>query len=197
MNENLIYGLRCPKTDNYRYIGKSTSGLHRAKAHLTYSHNQSVNYWVNDLREEGLCPLVDVIEICTEEDLQIKEKFWIQFYNQKGCNLLNSIVYRGAAIEKLEEDAKIYKAELEKTIKGIAGEIKDLSTTHGFIKSRRKTLGVTQKSLAQMAKISVRNLIEIESGKGNHSFSTIEKLLDILGYKLVPTLKNFHDIQYP
>jgi len=43
MGEILIYGLRDPRTDEYRYIGKSTSGLNRPKSHFTYSHNSSVN----------------------------------------------------------------------------------------------------------------------------------------------------------
>ena len=67
MNQYLIYGLRCPKTDDYKYIGKSSSGMQRAQAHLTYSHNESVNYWVAELREQGFCPLIDVIEECSTD----------------------------------------------------------------------------------------------------------------------------------
>ena len=190
MNQYLIYGLRCPKTDDYKYIGKSSSGLERAKAHLTYSHNESVNHWVAELREQGFCPLVDVIEECTEEDLQIKEQFWIQYYTSRGCKLMNSIFYRGAAIEKLEQQVADAQKELDDKLNKILDMIDEMSTIGGFIKFMRKRRGLNQQDLAEIAGITSRTLTDIELGKGNPSYATIEKLLNILGYKLVPTLKN-------
>ena len=144
MNEYLIYGLRCPKTDDYKYIGKSSSGINRAKAHLTYSHNESVNHWVAELREQGLCPLIDVIEECTEDDLQIKEHFWIQYYTARGCKLMNSILYRGAAIEKLEQQIAEAQKELDATLNRVLDIINETSTLGGFIKNRRKNLNINQ-----------------------------------------------------
>jgi len=188
MNQYLIYGLRCPKTDDYKYIGKSSSGLERAKAHLTYSHNESVNHWVAELREQGFCPLIDVLEECTEEDLQIKEHFWIQYYTARGCKLMNSIFYRGAAIEKLENQVAEAQKELDATLNKVLDTINELHTINGFIKHMRKTRGLTQQDLSEIAGITSRTLTDIELGKGNPSYATIEKLLDILGYKLVPTL---------
>jgi DNA-binding XRE family transcriptional regulator len=190
MNQYLIYGLRCPKTDDYKYIGKSSSGLERAKAHLTYSHNESVNHWVAELREQGFCPLIDVLEECTEEELQIKEHFWIQYYTARGCKLMNSIFYRGAAIEKLEQQVADAQKELDNKLNKILDMIDEMSTIGGFIKFMRKRRGLNQQDLAEMAHITSRTLTDIELGKGNPSYATIEKLLDILGYKLVPTLKN-------
>ena len=190
MNQYLIYGLRCPKTDDYKYIGKSSSGMQRAQAHLTYSHNESVNHWVAELREQGFCPLIDVIEKCSEEDLQIKEQFWIQYFTDRGCKLMNSIFYRGAAIEKLEKDVADAQKELDATLNRVIDTINVLSTINGFIKHMRKTRGLTQQDLSEMAGITSRTLTDIELGKGNPSYATIEKLLDILGYKLTTTLKN-------
>jgi DNA-binding XRE family transcriptional regulator len=194
MNQYLIYGLRCPKTDDYKYIGKSSSGLERAKAHLTYSHNESVNHWVAELREQGFCPLIDVLEECTEEDLQVKEHFWIQYYTARGCKLMNSIFYRGAAIEKLEQQVADAQKELDDKLNKILDMIDEMSTIGGFIKFMRKRRGLNQQDLAEMAQITSRTLTDIELGKGNPSYNTIVKILDILGYKLVPTLKtNNHE----
>lgn len=189
MNQYLIYGLRCPKTDDYKYIGKSSSGMQRAKTHLTYSHNESVNHWVAELREQGFCPLIDVIEECSEEDLQVKEQFWIQFYTDSGCKLMNSIFYRGAAIEKLEKDVADAQKELEQLFNNIIETINEASTLGGFIKNRRRMLKVTQANLAEMASITSKTLSEIELNNANPSYYTIVKILDILGYKLTPTLK--------
>ena len=186
--QHIIYGLRCPKTDDYKYIGKSSSGMKRPRAHLTYSHNESVNHWVSELREQGFCPLIDVIEECSEEDLQIKEQFWIQFYTEHGCKLMNSIFYRGAAIEKLEKDIDDAQKELDATLNRVIDTINKLSTINGFIKHMRKARGLTQQDLSEMVGITSRTLTDIELGKGNPSYATVEKLLDILGYKLTPTL---------
>ena len=192
MNQYLIYGLRCPKTDDYKYIGKSSSGLERAKAHLTYSHNESVNHWVAELREQGLCPLVDVIEECTEEDLQIKEQFWIQYYAARGCKLMNSIFYRGAAIEKLEQQVAEAQKELDDKLTKVLDMIDEMSTIGGFIKFMRKRRGITQQDLAELAGVTSKTISNIELGEANASYTTIERILDILGYQLVPTLKQMH-----
>jgi DNA-binding XRE family transcriptional regulator len=187
--ENLIYGLRCPKTDEYRYIGKSSSGLRRAKSHLTFSHNESVNVWVMELRDDGLAPLIDVLENCKEDELLEKEKFWIQFYSKNGCRLFNEIVYRGSSIEKLEKEIQDYEKILMSKLGMIKQEINEVSNLHTFIRNRRKNLGVTQEHLSELVGTTLRTINTIELGKGNPSHSTIKKILDILGYDLVPILK--------
>ena len=189
MNEYLIYGLRCPKTDDYKYIGKSSSGLNRAKAHLTFSHNESVNHWVMELREQGLCPLIDVLEECYEDDLLVKEKFWIQFYESKGCKLMNSIMYRGSAIEKLQQDISEEQVKLSNILQNLKSEVVDLSEIYTFIRNRRKNLKITQEDLAELVQVSTKTIFQIEKGEGNPSYSTIMKVLGILGCTLVPRLK--------
>lgn len=186
----IIYGLRCPKTDEYKYIGKSSSGIKRAKSHLIYSHSESVNKWVSDLREKGLCPLVDVIEECpTQESLIEKEKFWIKFYEDTGCELLNVYIYKSDYIAELTEDVDIAQYNLEKALKKANDILIEVSTVRGFIRNRRKSLNLKQKDLAELAGTTQRTLNDIELDKGNPSYNTIVKLLDILGYKLTPTLK--------
>ena len=62
MNINLIYGLRDPRNDVYKYIGKTTVGNGRPLKHLVKSHNQLVNDWVDELSKLGSSPYVDIIE---------------------------------------------------------------------------------------------------------------------------------------
>jgi DNA-binding XRE family transcriptional regulator len=189
MNNFLIYGLRCPKTDDYKYIGKSSSGYERAKAHLTFSHNNSVNLWVSELREEGLSPLIDVLEECDENNLTIKEQFWIQFYEDKGCKLMNHIKYNGKAIYKLKQDILIEQEKLTKELEIAKNNLQEFSNISSFIKKRRKQLKINQIDLSEMVGITNRTLTMIENESGNPSYSTIVSLLDTLGYKLVPILK--------
>ena len=49
---NIIYGLRDPRNDVYQYIGKSSVGAKRAIQHLTKSHSESVNCWVDMLAND-------------------------------------------------------------------------------------------------------------------------------------------------
>lgn len=185
----LIYGLRCPKTDDYRYIGKSSSGINRAKSHLTYSHNESVNHWVLELREEGLAPLVDVIEECQESELVIKEHFWIQYYQRVGCVLFNHIKYKGKAIEGLEKEVDKEESRLNDKISLVRNLINGMSCISEFIKYRRKQLNISQQELADLAKISRVTIHNMENKDKNSTISNIETVLDILGCELMPLVK--------
>ena len=52
------------------------------------------------------------------------------------------------------------------------------------IKERRETLKLSQESLAEIAGVSLRTLKQLESGKGNPTVNTLEKLADVLGMEL-------------
>ena len=52
------------------------------------------------------------------------------------------------------------------------------------LKSRREELKVTQGHLAGLAGVGLRTLKEIESGKGNPTFETLNKLAEVLGMEL-------------
>jgi len=59
--------------------------------------------------------------------------------------------------------------------------IKELGTT---IRKRRKELSIDQKSLAEMAEVSVHTLSDIESGKANPTIEILDKILQVLGLEL-------------
>lgn len=61
------------------------------------------------------------------------------------------------------------------------------------LKSRRKTLAVSQQDLAEMAGVGVATVKDIERGKGNPSFSTVTKLLDVLGMEMQFMVRNTVD----
>lgn len=53
------------------------------------------------------------------------------------------------------------------------------------MKARRKTLALSQQDLAEMAGIGLATIKDIERGKGNPSFSTVSRILDVLGMEFV------------
>ena len=52
------------------------------------------------------------------------------------------------------------------------------------MKLQRKALGITQQDLADMSEVAISTTKQIESGKGNPSLSTVEKIMDILGMEV-------------
>ena len=52
------------------------------------------------------------------------------------------------------------------------------------IKSRRKTLDISQRDLAEMAGIGLATIKDIERGKGNPSIGTVSKIMEVLGMEI-------------
>ena len=58
-----------------------------------------------------------------------------------------------------------------------------------ILKERRETLGITQEYLALLSEVGLRTLKAIESGKGNPTLDTLNKLADVLGMELKLEIK--------
>lgn len=57
------------------------------------------------------------------------------------------------------------------------------------LKDRRDALKVNQEYLAELSGVSLRTLKAIESGKGNPTFETLNKLAKVLGMELKLVVK--------
>lgn len=57
------------------------------------------------------------------------------------------------------------------------------------IKARRQMLQVTQETLAELSGVGLRTLKQFESGKGNPTLLTVQKLADVLGMEIFLQLK--------
>lgn len=64
-----------------------------------------------------------------------------------------------------------------------------LSIIINQIKERREMLKITQESLADLSGIGLRTLKQLEGGKANPTFNTLQKLSDVLGLELVLQVK--------
>jgi transcriptional regulator with XRE-family HTH domain len=58
------------------------------------------------------------------------------------------------------------------------------------LKARREVLRLTQEALAELSGVGLRTLKQLESGKGNPTLLTIEKLADVLGLELMLQVKS-------
>ena len=59
-----------------------------------------------------------------------------------------------------------------------------------IIKHRRQMLQVTQETLAVLSGVGLRTLKQFESGKGNPTLNTLQKLSEALGLEMDLKLKN-------
>ena len=58
-----------------------------------------------------------------------------------------------------------------------------------IIKERREMLQVTQETLSDLSGVGLRTLKQFESGKGNPTIKTIDKMADALGLELTFQIK--------
>jgi len=58
------------------------------------------------------------------------------------------------------------------------------------IKERREMMRVTQETLAELAGVGLRTLKQLESGKGNPTLETLQKLADVLGMEISLQIRN-------
>lgn len=77
----------------------------------------------------------------------------------------------------------IFAAESQYIVKMEAKEIGNI------IKERRKSLGVNQQTLSDLAGVGLNTLVAIERGEGNPQLSTLLTILDTLGLQMVVNLK--------
>lgn len=57
------------------------------------------------------------------------------------------------------------------------------------IKERRKTLGITQAHLAELAGVNTNTIIRIEKGKINPTLEVVNSIVDVLGMELMLSVK--------
>jgi transcriptional regulator with XRE-family HTH domain len=62
-----------------------------------------------------------------------------------------------------------------------------------IIKDRREALQVTQESLAKHSGVGLRTLKQFESGKGNPTLLTLNKLADVLGLEICLIVKKVNN----
>jgi DNA-binding XRE family transcriptional regulator len=169
----LIYALKCPFTNNIHYIGKSSNGLIRPYSHLTKSHSEKINEWVESLSFTGHKPNVEVLEYVEDHlDINERELYHIQDKLNKGCYLLNlNLITPLLITTNLKESLKDLKYN----------EINHISK---IIKERRRALNMNQKDLAEKSGIALTVVRKIEQNKTNVSLESLINILGLLGFKL-------------
>lgn len=175
-SERLIYALCCPVTDEVHYVGKSTSGLMRPMQHLSNSHSEKIRLWVSDLKELNHIPKIKVLEyISPFEDIDVKERYWIQYFLNNNSLLLNEVLITPLIINP----------SLDKILDGSNdGRDIDILKISRFIKERRKSVNLSQKEFAEKAGVALTVVRKIEQGKTNVNFDGLLRISNMFGCTL-------------
>jgi y4mF family transcriptional regulator len=59
-------------------------------------------------------------------------------------------------------------------------------TVATFVGERRRTAGLTQHQLADLARVGKRFIVELEAGKQTLRFETVNRVLRVFGKRLAP-----------
>jgi hypothetical protein len=85
-----IYALVDPRTHNIHYVGKARNPEERLRWHLKDDRNCARVKWIEELRAEGFCPLIAVLEVVrSPQTWQEREIWWIAKGRELGWPLTN------------------------------------------------------------------------------------------------------------
>lgn len=149
--QRLIYSLCCPFTDEVHYIGKSSQGMIRPLSHLSNSHSEKIKEWVDNLKELGHAPKIEILEyVSIDDDLDSRERYWVQKKINSGCLLLNDFLISPLLISP----------DLDKILG--EGEGLDVLRIGRFIKEKRKSVNLSQPVFASKAGVALKVLKQFQ-----------------------------------
>lgn len=91
METTNIYILIDPRTNMVRYVGKANNVSERYKAHLNRARKHQIHKtnWINQLKEIGLKPIIEVIDEVPINNWIFWETYWISQFKTWGFELIN------------------------------------------------------------------------------------------------------------
>lgn len=129
--------------------------------------------WVDDLKKINHAPIVKILEhVAFDEDLDARERYWIQKEINKGSLLLNAFLVTPLLISH----------DLDYIINGKAND--EYLRIGRFVKEKRKRFNLTQPELAGKAGVGLRFVRELERGKKTVQLDKVNKILALFGSTL-------------
>lgn len=114
MRKHYIYILKCPITNDIRYVGQSVNPKVRYRRHISESkrRNDHKCNWVKSLLDKNKKPILEIVKECNSDEINYWEKYFIDEYN-KTYDLTN--IREGGDYYQISEETK---EKIRKTLKG-------------------------------------------------------------------------------
>lgn len=149
MTKYKIYKLIDPRDQKVRYVGVTIRKLsERLSQHCSEARNHigtHKRYWIKSLLEEGLKPIISIIEYCTEQNWQEKEKYWIDYYD----NLTNTNQGGAGIVQKSTDSIKKSAEGHYKPIVQLDLKL-NLINEYKSIKEAVKSTGIRQTNISEV-----------------------------------------------
>jgi len=172
---NLIYGLRDPRNDVYRYIGKTTIGNGRPLSHLKKSHNIYVNEWIDELSKMNLAPYVDIIEKDISLDkLSASERYYISYYSNLHGQLFNGGIHIN---ESISSPSTLDYTQIDNAITTLLnpGEV---------YKIVKLSTGFCDEMIASMLNVGRKTVYRLKSSEKTVTLDTVIRLIFFSKYTM-------------
>lgn len=108
METTFIYALKDPRDGSVRYVGKSNDPVKRYAIHLCRQTgvDTQVKRWVQDLKAQGLRPILVIVEEVPRAMWEDKERYWIAHYRNANTELTN-VTSGGMGFRDIPEEIEL------------------------------------------------------------------------------------------
>lgn len=94
MKKTYIYSLVCPLDGKVKYVGKANDPKSRFRKHKSLGDtntgdNIAKNEWIKSLLDQGLLPILEILEEVEITEWKEKEKFYVRQFREQGLELFN------------------------------------------------------------------------------------------------------------
>jgi hypothetical protein len=94
MKKTYIYSLVCPLDGKVKYVGKANDPKGRFRKHKSLGDtntgdNIEKNKWIKSLLDQGLLPILEILEEVDVTEWKEKEKFYVRQFREQGVELFN------------------------------------------------------------------------------------------------------------
>jgi hypothetical protein len=169
-----IYTLSDPITMEIKYVGQTNEPKRRFNDHISSSINENSDLyntykarWIRKLISNDLMPIIKIIEECENlEQSNLREKYHIDKFTNKGCRLTNSYVSDVTEFSK-DTKEKMSNAKKGKKLEEIVGEEKAIELKKYY--SERVKLNNPNRNDDPLVREKISNTLkEYFSDKENH-----------------------------
>lgn len=154
-----IYILRCPITNEIRYVGKTTLSLQKRLAIHIWEAKRFKNkthkvYWIRSLLKIDLFPNIELVEEISWKFSGDREIFWISYFKSKGFNLVNHSL-GGEGTLGVKASKKTRKKLSKSLTKSIGRKVYQYDLNGKFIKSFASATKASNKTGISNSKIGL------------------------------------------
>ena len=184
--EYKIYFLIDPRTNEVRYVGKTTKNLNKRlfNGHLKDKNKTHKTNWINSLKKQELIPEIKLIKICKNEELcNFSEKFYIKLLGRADKNmgiLVNSTDGGEGTPGKILTDETKHKIGSSNKGKGLGKKISE---------DTKEKMRISHKNIPQETKDKIKSIVSLVNLNKKASKKTKQKMSLAQSLRDAPTQK--------